>query len=233
MYRPPNVNINFSQYLEKLFEKIDQNFYDVICFLGDLNINFVKSNNGLNPEANEVKENFLYYGLEQVVQRPRYSVSNPKSILDILFTNNKENIDNLEVIQNISKSCDHFSLSFDINIYKPKNLIKTKTKIFYNSESLFLINDELFSINWFSIKKNLNNIELVYEIMKNGFENVLNKYLRSVEETIYNRKPFNAYIRSLIKNRRNLLKYKLKTFNFTEKYDFLTKRIGREIEKFE
>ncbi len=231
LYRPPNITINFKHYLENCFKNIDQNSYDLICFLGDLNIDFCI--NAMNSTSNEVKENFLFYGLEQLVKWPTHPVPNPKSILDLFFTNNKDIIENLEINENIAKSCDHFSLSFDISVLKPKNVIKTKTKIFFDSQSLSLINEELFSIDWFCITRNINCIEVIYDIMKNTFENIINKYKKIKLISLNNTKQFNTYIRSLIKLRKKLKKYESNSFGFIEKYEFLTFRIGLEIEKYE
>ena len=54
MYRPPNIDIDFKEYFNKIFNEIllQQLKYDSIIFVGDLNVNFAQSlNQFLDPKA--------------------------------------------------------------------------------------------------------------------------------------------------------------------------------------
>ena len=90
LYRPPNFTIDFKSYFNDRFESIDSNFYDLICFLGDLNINFIKYGNRLSKEALHIRDVMHLHGMHQLIETPTYSVVNPKSILDLFFTNKKD-----------------------------------------------------------------------------------------------------------------------------------------------
>ena len=76
LYRPPNIDISFTEYLSSRFSEIDISFYDISCFLGDFNTNF--SNNDIN--TNVLKEEFLFYGLKQMISEPTYPSIEPKTI---------------------------------------------------------------------------------------------------------------------------------------------------------
>jgi hypothetical protein len=178
----------------------------MICFVGDLNINYLE-NNRLNSEANELKNCFLTYGLEQLVERPTYPALNPKSILDIFFTNNKSMINKLEVIPNISENCDHLCLGIELLIGKIVNKPKTITKYDFNSNSLSKLNEELFNTNWFELTQNIDDIDLIYDLLIDKYNEIFCKNIISFDILMKKSKPFNIQIRKMIRNRRNALKY--------------------------
>ena len=56
LYRPPNIDINYDEYFYTHFKIVEQNDYDLIIFIGDLNIDF---NNHNKYEVKELKQNLI------------------------------------------------------------------------------------------------------------------------------------------------------------------------------
>jgi hypothetical protein len=120
IYFLPNSDINILDELKFMPQKIEryETQYKSIIVCGHLNIDF--SLNCLNTKSCELKDLLILsnYGLKQFVKRPTYSVNNlniRQSIIDLFFVSNKF-IKNVEVIPNISNSCDHFALLTQFSI---------------------------------------------------------------------------------------------------------------------
>ena len=162
LYRPPNLLIDFKTYLKNIFNEIDLQRYHFICFLGDLNLNY---SNNLDSNVIQMKENFLYYGLNQIITSPTYPSKNPKSILDLVFTNRTEIVTKVDISENISQLCDHLSIDFKLDINYEKKNDKTVEYFDYNSENLKKLNEGLQSIDWFLLTQNADNIDSNFDIM--------------------------------------------------------------------
>ena len=233
LYRPPNYNINFNEYLKSRFDILENTRYDMICFCGDLNINFTENNLMINSEAKALKQLFLFYGLEQINSEPTYPALNSKSILDLFFTSNKGFIKDFKVMPNISENCDHKSLMCDILIGKNRENNKMIDKLDINSDNLNKLNENFFDINWFELTENENNINNVFSIIVGKYNEIFNEIIPKRKILIKPKLKYNYYIQRLIRNRRKLSKYKLNDKYFVDKYEFLTYRIGVEIENYE
>ena len=133
LYRPPNLSIDFKQYFQTVYNEIDLSVYNYICSFNDLNIDFTLNNNRLLRKANELKEVLLSYNLHQIIQNPTYPSDNPKSILDLVFINNKNIINDLKIIPNISNTFDDKSILMSLFISKNKKVVKRFEKFIINA----------------------------------------------------------------------------------------------------
>jgi hypothetical protein len=112
----------------------------------NLNVNY-KSNHNQNSLMQKMNQLFSFYGFKQLVDEPTYVTSD--KILDLVFTNSEQSLNNLQIIPNIFQSCDHKAVYFEIKIAeKPKITTETKTFYNYNESNLKTINTELFKIEW-------------------------------------------------------------------------------------
>ena len=233
LYRPPNILIDFNNHFKQLFNSIDITFYDFLCVLGDMNIDFTQHFNRLSNNAIQLKQTLLAYGLTQIVTNPTFPSNDPKSILDLIFINDSDLFDKLSVVSNIAEICDHKSLLFSLIITKNRKPFKRISKYDLNEENLQLLNEKLFSVDWVELTKNVNDINTVYSLIKQNYLEIFEKTIPKVTKYSKNIKNFNKTIRNLIKKRRNLVKYSSNSKNFSQIYRSLTERIGLEIEIFE
>jgi len=172
----------------------------------------------------------MSYNLQQIITSPTYPTESPKTILDLVFVNNINLISNLEVLPNISHTCDHKAIGFTLNISKNKTEFKKIEKHLFNENSLKLLNNELFSIDWFQLTENLTDINKIYETIYLKYSEVFDKYIKKITTFIKHKKVYNREINHLINKRRQLSKYKSNTFQFNTKYRYLSDLIGFKLE---
>ena len=110
LYRSPKIQINFDEYFDKRFSQIDYTYYDLILFTGDLNIKYELDNSKFTQIFLDTKDTFLNHGLTQIITKPTFPAINPKSILDLVFTNDIKFIRKVQIIENINDKCDHLSI---------------------------------------------------------------------------------------------------------------------------
>ena len=80
--------------------------YNKIIIAGDFNLNFnYELNKSQNNFVVNLNQMFNFYGFKQMVNKITYNSSD--SLLDLIFTNREKTIYNLEVVSNISQSCEH------------------------------------------------------------------------------------------------------------------------------
>ena len=87
-----------------------------------------------------------------------------------------------------------------------QKIIKKIQYFDYNSENLLRLNERLQSIDWFLLTQNTDNIDTTFDIIKQKYTKILETTVEEKSKSVTNRKPFNSYIRSLIKQRQRLRK---------------------------
>ena len=231
LYKPPQLLINFRKYLENRFNNININNYDAIIFFGDLNINFDMNNK--KKDFIDLKNNFLFYGLKQIVQKPTYPVNNPRSIIDLVFTNNINIINSIEICNNMTLSCDHMTILGELSL--SNEVISQKSHFYrkYNQNNLMKLNVLLQGVNWFEITERIDDIDIIYTIINDKYNECLNDCVPFFEHHPRSHKPFSFEIRKLINIRRKLNKNRNSISNFIDKYLYLTDLIGYEISQYE
>ena len=167
IYIPPSAEkLNF---LEKLCDKLKKEkllSLNIVIF-GDFNLNFNKSDNKtlLNNLFNKL-------GFKQVIKFD--TMLKHSSKLDLVFINNFNKFYNFKRAENISRSCDHYAITFDINGSK------TTTTEFKKPFKLF----KKCNVN--AIKRDINNLKLDYN---DSSENVVNNFYKSMQNTIDHNVP--------------------------------------------
>ena len=233
LYRPPKQNIDFDKYFIDRFAKIDITYFDTILLIGDLNIPYNLNDNSGNPRLINLKNSMLTYGLQQIVHEPTYPAINPKSILDLVFTNNLSMINNVIVQNNIAKSCDHLSINIELNVLQEKRCVQPKYKRNYTLNNLVTLNEQMQACDWHLLVHNIHDIDIIFERMKQKYTEILDKYIPLIKVRENKPKRFNPYINSLIKSRRQLVRSQVMSDSIRTKYFYLTERIGEEIVKYE
>ena len=233
LYRPPKQNIDFDKYFIDRFAKIDITYFDTILLIGDLNIPYNLNDNSGNPRLINLKNSMLTYGLQQIVHKPTYPAINPKSILDLVFTNNLSMINNVIVQNNIAKSCDHLSINIELNVLQEKRCVQPKYKRNYTLNNLVTLNEQMQACDWHLLVHNIHDIDIIFERMKQKYTEILDKYIPLIKVRENKPKRFNPYINSLIKSRRQLVRSQVMSDSIRTKYFYLTERIGEEIVKYE
>ena len=83
-----------------------------------------------------------------------------------------------------------------------KNVIKFQKKIIkfdFSNRSLKKLNGIPSNTNWFDLTKNCNNINVVLDNIEKHYKKNFDAIITKKEITIKSKKPFNSYIRHLIK----------------------------------
>ena len=116
--------------------------------------------------------------------------------------------------------------------FKEIQIQKSKLIRKYNDENLETLNLKLQSIDWFSIIDNCNDSNLIFEAIKSKYLDILNEVIPEIETQQKRKKSYNKSIRTLINQRRYILRNQIFIKNFREKYFYLTQNIGNEIIQF-
>ena len=94
-YRPPNSEMKLFDFFEIFLSKCDAESKELIV-IGDMNCNMIKS-----PKDSSTKK-FIFlsalYNLEQLIKEPTRVTSTSSSLIDLVFTNQPNNISNSGVI---------------------------------------------------------------------------------------------------------------------------------------
>ena len=229
LYIPPNKYSHDYIYdnLKTMLKNISTSKYKTIYITGDLNINFSLSNK--NSFASTVLELFLFYGFNQKVTDITYRKSN--NILDIVFVND-DNFYDLEIIENISNTCDHEAIKFSISL-RPDSKPEKKYKTIYNfnDNNIKILNQKLFMSDWDEFCLNDRNINNIFNSIKTHFQKLLNETIPT-KTIILNKKvnKFSKYIKKLIYKKRKISKNLKSNPNLKTIYESIQSKIKNEIE---
>ena len=99
--------------------------------------------------AKYLNDIFLNYKMKQIVERKTYPQNNENtdSILDLVVVKNNL-INEIEVIPNIHKNCDHFALNIKILIKKSTNTIRKSEIRIFNDKIVNSINNDMIAVEW-------------------------------------------------------------------------------------
>ena len=106
--------------LERLFES--RQFHQPTYILGDFNIDWLKK----SPLKKNIEDMMNLHGLQQLVTEPTRVTRDSKTIIDLVFTNSKSSVDQLQVLG--SDISDHFAVRFNVtaNVNKSPGYYKTQ-----------------------------------------------------------------------------------------------------------
>ncbi|RWR98706.1 hypothetical protein B4U79_18876, partial [Dinothrombium tinctorium] len=210
--------------IKKVLEKISQsnlNFNNVII-CGDFNLDMLNEKDTRKQDL----ENLMSLScLSQIVSKPTFPSSSPQKLIDLVFVQNQ--ILNCNVVPNISNSCDHLAIVFEIDLsyeFKSKRII---TK--YKSDVISLINfkrriiqlEETFNF------ENFDDIDKLYETLLEKIGEIM-KDLKTIVKTSEKFKMTKEMRKLLYKKRKSF-----KNFQCTRKTKFFDEyaQIGFKIKE--
>ena len=186
IYRSPNSTILNSNSLNKLIIDASTKRFSHILILGDYNykeINWVNGSTSVSENhiatrfLETVRDSFLY---QHVTKPTRVKDGNVPSVLDLVFTNEENMVENIEYNMGLGKS-DHLMLEIDFNCYI-ENSVNSRKKYMYNRGNYTQMLNELKSVNW-----DANLVSLCATEAWNIFAEII---LKSIEKNI----PVNNFV---------------------------------------
>ncbi len=150
-YRPPNSEIKLFDFFEIFLGKCDAECKELLV-IGDINCNMIKS----SKDSSNNKLIFLstLYNLEQLIKEPTRVTSTSSSVIDLMFTNQPNNISNSGVID-LGMS-DHSFIYAVKKVTMPKNR-QTRSKVrnfkIFNETDVI---EELSRIPWYLSTQHMN-----------------------------------------------------------------------------
>jgi len=144
-------------------------------------------------------------GFDQLINEPTRNTN----ILDLIFTNNKNLVDSVQVVESFDPKLDHKIIMDKINLVVPKtNKITRKIRCF-NIENLQTLNSNLCDIPWqtclFSHGNSIDDItDNFYSILGHEINSVVPFKLITVRKS--DKPGMTAYVRKLLNKARSLNK---------------------------
>ena len=152
VYRSPSSSSENNKNLSNLLERCNNTGFSHLVIMGDFNFPEICwknecSNAGPNHPATlfleTVRENYLY---QHVVEPTHFRGDQNPNILDLIFTNEENVFENIEVDAPVGKS-HHAVLTFQINCYC-ENIQYEKEILLLNKGRYGDLNNELANIDW-------------------------------------------------------------------------------------
>ena len=119
IYRSPSSKIENFEQMECMFREIITNKLSQVVILGDFNLKNIDWNlNSTKSNTKQIEHRFIecikdLYLTQHIKEPTRYRKDNTPSILDLIFSNEENMIENIYYHAGLGKS-DHLVLSFDI-----------------------------------------------------------------------------------------------------------------------
>ena len=192
VYRSP-TNANFLEHIEEDMDYISQLNLPVII-VGDFNIDLLTE----TPSKRTLMDVFNRQCMEQMIQQPTRITSDTRTLIDHIWTNDKDFIKDLEVNHGLS---DHHMCNFKIEIqFIPQQKEKFKfRRIDRNADK---IAKDLEEYDW-EFLMNTNNSELAWRNMKSTILKAMNKYAPEIESKKKIDKPWmNAELLELTRKKK-------------------------------
>lgn len=121
VYRPPDYQINnFCDLLDNVLSFVVPQYEKAIC-LGDFNVNMLDIESGYVERLNMIFETFH---LKQIIDTPTTFGNNSQTLLDLIITDEDNNISNIEVVKLSRDISDHCLIQCNLQIKKIKNAPK-------------------------------------------------------------------------------------------------------------
>ena len=230
IYHSPNSNIENTN---KLFEilKDDSNIYtkfDKIIITGDFNFPNIKWSNDDLTGKDELFFNAIQDGyLIQHVNKPtRHRQHQQSNILDLIFTQDEADIQNIEHCSPIGKS-DHEVLKVRTNIMKPKLNENDSVNYNFDKGNYNLFKKYLANIDWINIFQDSDTIQcwkLIKDIIETGVTSFIP--LRKQSKNKNKKKPgwFTGPVRKSVKKKYELYKKWINSDNSHDYHVYIIER---------
>ncbi|RWS04808.1 hypothetical protein B4U79_19093, partial [Dinothrombium tinctorium] len=169
LYLSPDNNKKY-EVIKEIINSVKNLTVDNIFIFGDWNINFLST----DKIARKIIDIMYLNGFCLRISSPTFPVSNPIKLFDVLFSKDTVELD-VQVIPNISNTCDHLALI--TTIPEQKETIKLSEN-FKNKYNFKAIDDELMTYDWKEICRITpeNDINCIYENIVEIISNVIYKH---------------------------------------------------------
>ena len=183
IYRSPNSTVSNNDELYKLIKNLTNLHYSHILMLGDFNypnIKWSEQNNGVaacHESSRFIEAVMDAYLLQHIHVPTRYRQNQTSNILDLVFTNEINMINNITILPPIGYS-DHVVINMNYNCYiETKN---TENEIFlYNKSNYGQIRAELGNLNWENLL--VGNVNQTWTSFAKILKNTVHKYTPKIK----------------------------------------------------
>lgn len=200
IYIPPDdISKNLLNNIDNIVSGINP-AHGTTVIVGDFNINVA---NISNPFSIQLDTIFAIYGYDQLISSTTRSSSN--TIIDLLYTNNKDALSGINVIDNISSSCDHNAIELRMSMSDQECAKKAFTKYMITDDGIEKFKNILSSCDWDTIIQR----SLGMDDMFNEYEKICNKAMKDsfVEKKVSTvHKVMNKTIAKLLHKKRKLFR---------------------------
>ena len=206
LYRSPSSGSNILDLIDNNFEAAVDTGIDNIILMGDLNMDFNNSNT-----RKKLKQILQIYNMDQLVTEPTHFTENSSTILDLIITNNPDNVYSSGVGENILD----FNIRYHCPIFGIFKFHKPDVRSFkrrvwrYNEADYDTLRNKLGEVNWENCKSTDINVyteNVIHAISANAEKVIPNKIV-----TVRAGEPswISSKIKKLIRKRKRLYrKYK-------------------------
>ena len=142
VYIPPHIiQQDFVSVTRNLTEFLMSDFsmFNNVIIQGDFNIDCTERAGSYNKKAHQLISLFLSFGFKQLITSTTFPKSG--SVLDLLFSNNHDQVISPLVVDNICASCDHLAIDFKIRM-RPNNETEKFTRKF-NERNLITFKERM------------------------------------------------------------------------------------------
>ena len=175
IYRPPDSLVNYWDDLDSILERAIDTGLDLVI-TGDLNINMLN----LQPQSH-VHRLLSKYNLSNLINEPTRITPTTSTSIDIIFTNNRNIIENISVSPPICSDHCIIHFSFNFQIFKQHSYHK---KIFnYDNADYDKMNRSILNVDW-DTHINTYNINDFNTLLCDTINNLIDECVPSKQITI-------------------------------------------------
>lgn len=157
LYIPPSkVNVDIIDEVEQIANHNTSKF-DHVLIVGDFNIDYFNDMDNISSEVNSI---FAIAGYDQLVEQCTRELSG--KTIDLCFTKSSQHVE-VEIVDNISSTCDHYAMSIEMDRKKDSMLPLSPPKFKYTDVGMEKFKTRMNSINWDDLIQQ-NDIETSFEM---------------------------------------------------------------------
>ena len=202
-YRPPSSSAQTLSYIEDSISlAIDSNIKDVFI-TGDFNLDIIKATT--NQKINNICQ---YFNLYQLIEEPTHFTETSSSIIDLVFTSNKNNILSSRVgdpflEQNVRYHCPVY---FVLNFHKYIAPALNRHIWLYDRGNYLSFAQDIMETNWETLENN--NIDIYAQNVTNEISKLAKKHIPNKTVKIRQSDPswLTSEIKKMIRKRKRLYK---------------------------
>ena len=180
IYRSPNADAHENDIVNKLLVETSNMNFSHKLIMGDFNFKNIDWSSCSVTSNDKGAANFLdavgdgfYY--QHVTKATRLRIDNEPSLLDLIFTNEENMVENLEHTSPLGKS-DHVVISFGYNCYSPPS-DSSQEKFQYNRGNYDKIRNRLQAIDWNEFFTCCKDVDAMWNRFCELVQNLMDKHI--------------------------------------------------------